>query len=273
MNQNVTVVRGTNEKPASSEAIANFFAKQTRYHGQFFVGYPIIGTPEGRYPIDALWVSPDTGIVIFDLIEGKDPGKFQERQDDAANKLEAKLKAHRELMSKRQLLVPINTISFAPAITNPSRFSGDGYFLCNLENLEETLDQLHREHENGLYEVTLSAIQNISTIRKNRTKRIVEREDSRGGKLKRLEDSIATLDNIQGKAVIETVVGVQRIRGLAGSGKTIVLALKAAYLHAQHPEWRIAVTFNTRSLKGQFRRLINTFSIEQTGEEPDWENL
>jgi len=63
---------------------------------------------------------------------------------------------------------------------------------------------------------------------------------------------------------------VQRIRGLAGSGKTIVLALKAAYLHTQYPEWRIAVTFQTRSLKGQFRRLINNFCIEQGGEEPDW---
>jgi len=60
---------------------------------------------------------------------------------------------------------------------------------------------------------------------------------------------------------------------LAGSGKTIVLALKAAYLHAQHPEWKIAVTFNTRSLKGQFRQLINTFYIEQTNEEPDWDNI
>ena len=88
-----------------------------------------------------------------------------------------------------------------------------------------------------------------------------------------MEDSIANLDNLQGRAVIETVEGVQRIRGLAGSGKTIVLALKAAYLHDQHPDWKIAVTFNTRSLKGQFRQLINTFSIEQTNEEPDWDNV
>ena len=87
-----------------------------------------------------------------------------------------------------------------------------------------------------------------------------------------LENAIATLDNTQSKAVIETIEGVQRIRGLAGSGKTIVLALKAAYLHAQNPEWRIGVTFNTRSLKGQFQRLINTFTIA-AGREPDWENL
>ena len=51
------------------------------------------------------------------------------------------------------------------------------------------------------------------------------------------------------------------------------MALKAAYLHAQHPEWRIAVTFNTRSLKGYFRRLIEKFSLEQTKEYPDWSNL
>ncbi len=66
---------------------------------------------------------------------------------------------------------------------------------------------------------------------------------------------------------------MQRIRGLAGSGKTIVLALKVAYLHMQNPDWRIGVTFNTRSLKEQFKRLINNFTIEQTGAEPDWENI
>jgi superfamily I DNA and RNA helicase len=91
--------------------------------------------------------------------------------------------------------------------------------------------------------------------------------------LKRLEDSIATLDHRQNRAVIETIDGVQRIRGLAGSGKTIVLALKAAYLHTQHPNWRIAVTFHTRALKGQFKRLINNFCIEQSGEEPDWTRI
>ncbi|WP_198143766.1 MULTISPECIES: hypothetical protein [Burkholderia cepacia complex] len=91
--------------------------------------------------------------------------------------------------------------------------------------------------------------------------------------MRRLEDSIANLDSRQSEAVIETVDGVQRIRGLAGSGKTIVLALKVAYLHAQHPDWKIAVTFNTRSLKEQFRKLINNFTIEQTSEEPDWNQI
>ncbi|GAB4062096.1 hypothetical protein GCM10028777_00740 [Angustibacter speluncae] len=49
-----------------------------------------------------------------------------------------------------------------------------------------------------------------------------------------------------------------------------MLALKAAYLHTTRPDWNIAVTFNTRSLSDQFRRLINNFTIAQAQEEPDW---
>jgi superfamily I DNA and RNA helicase len=60
---------------------------------------------------------------------------------------------------------------------------------------------------------------------------------------------------------------------LAGSGKTIVLALKVAYLHAKNPDWRIAVTFNSRSLKNQLKHFITLFTIEHTNEEPDWDKI
>lgn len=268
------IIRGTNDKPVASQALADFFTGKAWFEGQLLIGYPIIGTPEGKHAIDAVWVTPDKGVVIFDLIEGNNPGDFDARQDDAANKLEARLKTHRELMKRRNLLINIHAISVAPGIADVGRFAKDGYHLANLDTLAQVIKSLEwPESDELVYRATLSAIQSISTIRSARTKRVVIKEDSRGAKLKRLEDAIATLDNLQGKAVLETVEGVQRIRGLAGSGKTIVLALKAAYLHAQHPDWRIAITFNTRSLKGQFERLITNFAIEQTGEEPDWNNL
>ena len=274
MSHSLSIIRGTNDKPASSQALVKFFSEQPDCDGNLFVGYPIIGTSEGRHPIDALLVSPEKGIVIFDLVGGTEPGDYGLRQDDAANKLEARLKTHSDLMRRRDLLVRIHTVSFAPGVNEPGKHADEDYPLANLETLPKTLQDFEwTDREENAYEAALSVIQSISTIRKSKAKRHVTQKDSRGAKLKRLEDSIATLDNLQGKAVIETVEGVQRIRGLAGSGKTIVLALKAAYLHAQHPEWRIAVTFNTRSLKGQFRRLINNFSLEQTGEEPDWDNL
>ena len=267
----VSITRGTSRKPVSSEKLVGLFSQQTDLSGQLFIGYPIISTPEGGRPIDALWISADKGIVVFDLIEGTDTSDYGLRQDDTANKLEAKLRTHRELMDRRKLRIPIHAISFAPGVNNQS-VSAD-YPLANATSLLRELEAFTWGGAGEVYKRAVSAIESISTIRQSRTRRTINREDSRGAKLKRLEDAIATLDQTQSKAVIETVEGVQRIRGLAGSGKTIVLALKAAYLHALHPDWRIAITFNTRSLKGLFRRLIEKFYFAQMEEDPDWENL
>lgn len=267
----VSITRGTSRKPVSSEKLVNLLSRQPDLSGQLFIGYPIIRSPEGGRPIDALWISADKGIVIFDLIEGTDTSDYGLRQDDTANKLEAKLRTHRELMDRRKLRIPIHAISFAPGVNNQS-VSAD-YPLANATSLLQALEAFTWGGDGEIYKRAVSAIESISTIRQSRTRRTINRENSRGAKLKRLEDAIATLDQTQSKAVIETVEGVQRIRGLAGSGKTIVLALKAAYLHALHPDWRIAVTFNTRSLKGLFHRLIEKFYFAQMEEEPDWKNL
>src|SRR6266568_8474682 len=52
---------------------------------------------------------------IFNLVEGRDLGNFMEAQDDSANKLEAKLRGHRNLMKGRHLQVSISVLTFAPA--------------------------------------------------------------------------------------------------------------------------------------------------------------
>lgn len=269
----VEIVRGATRKPGSSQMLADAIARQRNLSGQLFIGYPTIATPEGPHTIDALLLSRDKGVIIFDLIEGSMISGYQDRQDDSANNLEARLRIHRELMERRRLLIPIHVISFAPGTTLQEDTYSHDYLIANASNLIEKLDEFEWENANDvIYQSSLSAIEGISTIRKNTTKRNIEKINSRGAKLRELENSIATLDPRQSKAVIETVEGVQRIRGLAGSGKTIVLALKAAYLHTNHPEWRIAVTFNTRSLKGQFQRLIRNFCIEQ-GRDVDEDKL
>ena len=268
----VTIITGTTKKPIASESLKSFFQVHTELEGYLYIGYPIIGTVDGAYPIDGLWISPNKGLVVFNLIEGKDVENYQDEQDDCANKIEAKLKGYRQLMQKRTLCVVPNVVTYAPALRKNDT-EDEFYPLCiNDKELEEYIDTLTWEND-SYYEKLVSVLQAISSIRKGKKRRETTNPESRGAKLRNLEDSIANLDNRQSRAVIETVDGVQRIRGLAGSGKTIVLALKAAYLHAQHPDWKIAVTFNTRSLKGQLRQLINTFYIEQTSEEPDWENI
>ena len=271
----IDIVRGTSPKPVASRSLADLMSRETDFSGQFFIGFPVIATPEGPHLIDALLISADKGIILFDLIEGSNAGDYRSRQDDSANILEARLKTHRELMERRNLLIDIHTISFGPGFSSLySQVQDDYYPIVDSSSLMPELKKFEwKKPDRVVYEKALAAIESISAIRKSGVKRTIRQKDSRGDKLKNLEDSVATLDHEQSRAVIETVEGVQRIRGLAGSGKTIVLALKAAYLHAQHPEWSIGVTFNTRSLKGHFRRLIERFTLEQTGEEPDWDYL
>lgn len=67
----VTIITGTTQKPTSSDLLKSFFQRHNELDGYLYIGYPIIGTVDGAYPIDSLWVSPDKGLVIFNLIEGK----------------------------------------------------------------------------------------------------------------------------------------------------------------------------------------------------------
>lgn len=266
----IETVWGSTEKPVSSNRLAEVLSAEGDLAGVLYIGYPIIGTPEGSFPIDALFISPLKGIVLIDLVEGKTLTDYARLQDDSYNKMLAKLLQHPALIRKRELQVKPKTLTFAPAITQLP--NDDEHPICNSENVVSAIKSLDNI-DNQYFPTLVAVIQAISTLRRGRKKRELRQAESRGAKIKQLEDSIANLDSQQSAAVVETFEGVQRIRGLAGCGKTIVLALKVAYLHARHPDWLIAVTFNTRSLKKQFERLITTFVLEQANEEPDWEKI
>ena len=269
----LTVVRGPTNKPASSTCLIDILSNQDALCGRLFVGFPIIRTRPDPRTIDAMLVSPDRGIVLFDLIEGHCPGNFAQRQDDAANSLESRLRMYPELLHRRSLKMEISTLSFAPAL--PSDITDDhGYVVKTRSSLTHALLSIEcPEYASRTYRFALSALENVSNLRTHRTCRKVDEKDSRGYKLKKLEESIVTLDSGQSRAVVETVDGVQRIRGISGSGKTLVLALKAAYLHALNPDWKIAVTLYKPALEGQFRDHIQKFMLEQTGMVPEWSKL
>ena len=258
----------TRDKPASSQALATAVKKCSFTEGQLFFGYPIVKTLNGPFTIDALLISPKNGIVAIDLIEGEILDNYDSRQDDIANKLESRLRMENKLFKGRKLRVPINTLSFTGRGLTDRLPEKPVHPLVSQDSLQSTIDKFQWDDPDRetLYHIVLSTIENLKGIRASTQKRIISIPQSLGAKLKKLEDTLATLDHQQGKAVLSTVEGVQRIRGLAGSGKTIVLALKAAYLHTQHSDWRIAVTFHTRSLKSLFRRLITNFCLEQSGE-------
>ena len=60
--------KGITKKPATSEKLVHFFEK-SKYDGYLYIGYPILFTGDDSITVDALWVSREHGIIIFDLIE------------------------------------------------------------------------------------------------------------------------------------------------------------------------------------------------------------
>lgn len=263
----VKIIRGANEKIASAEDLVSFF-ENFEDDGFLYLGYPIIGSVEGALNLDAIYISEKYGIIAFDLVESTVYEDREDIRDEIYNKLEIKLKDYKALVKKRNLMVEINVVTYANTWNNIDE--DDVIISPTHENLKRYLDNI--EWGNPEYfNVLLQSIQAVTKIRNNPKRKNVTKENSKGAILKKLEETIANLDHKQSAAIIETVNGPQRIRGLAGSGKTIVLALKVAYLHVKNRDWKIAVTFNTRALKKQFEDLITRFTFELSKEEVDWD--
>lgn len=78
-------------------------------------------------------------------------------------------------------------------------------------------------------------------------------------------------DDAQRLAAMQLPPGPQRIRGLAGTGKTIVLCLKAAITHKKFPNFKILYLFNTQSLYQHVQNLISKYYTLEAKRAPDFE--
>ncbi len=252
--------------------------KSINITGSLYIGYPVLATADEKITVDALLVSQEHSAIIFSFHQSvplkEDSGSWdnlREEQDRLYSAIEANLKRHDTLRDGRRLNVKITTITLFPNIPF-SLEENDEYVFTDLDGIKTRLDGIPPLDER-IMAALQAALQRVTTIRPRKKRETATTPNSRGAIIKGIEQGIANLDQWQKMAAIESPEGPQRIRGLAGSGKTVVLALKAAYLHAQHPDWIIAVTFFSRSLYQQIQDLIRRFSFEHQGDEPNWDNL
>ncbi len=246
--------------------------------GILYLGYPVLASADERVFVDALLVSGECGLTAFQIADSQPSSADEwapilEDQDRLYSLLESHLRRHDALRAGRRLLVDIHTVTvFGGAVQLPTAVRPDDGLYAAIANVPGLLADFS-PLDTDLLRALQGALQHVSTIKPAKRRDGVVRTDSRGAILKRIEKGIANLDQWQRQAAIETPEGPQRIRGLAGSGKTIVLALKAAYLHAKHPDWRVVVTFHSRALYQQFEDLITRFTFEQTDDKPDLTQL
>lgn len=92
---------------------------------------------------------------------------------------------------------------------------------------------------------------------------------TRAAVLANLQQQFSQLDLQQERIGKQIPPGPQRIRGIAGSGKTVVLCQKAALMHLKYPDWDIALVFFSRSLYeqivAQLDKWLRRFSNDEIG--------
>ena len=101
--------------------------------------------------------------------------------------------------------------------------------------------------------------------------------NSRRHVIQQVRSRLSQLDLQQEKIGKQIPNGMQRIRGVAGSGKTVLLCQKAALMSVKYPEWKIALVFFSRSLYDsitqQVDKWIRYYTQDRTGYELEKSNL
>lgn len=270
------VVQGESRNRAAAEQLASALSRVVDV-GVLYLGYPVLATADDRVDIDALLVTREHGLIAL-LLSDKVPRSAEEwdevvaEQDRLYAVLEGYLSRYEGLRAGRRLAVTPSTATvFASNPTERIDLSGEGFYgeLGDLGPWLGTLPAISETAEHNVH----AALQRVTTIKPRKKRAQVASSDSRGAKIKSIEKGIANLDRWQKQAAIESPDGPQRIRGLAGSGKTVVLALKAAYWHTTHPEWKIAITFHSRALYQQIDDLVTRFTFEHINDRPDPERM
>jgi len=263
--------------------------------GYIYFKYPISSSSKNEIP-DIVIADKEYGIVIINLYDWyyedikyitSDIWNINDEEmdnpflilDDYATSLKSNFQSQRLLRNK----INVNRVVIFPLITDEnilfSKMQGiniEPYYEkiifgkglnLNYEDLWMKKSNLYNE-EADLFIAIMQGAGPLNTLKR------IEREktyEKIGDAIKHINHKINVLAEEQHIAAIQIPDGPQRIRGMAGTGKTIILTMKAAYIHAYEPKAKILYTFHTQALYNQIMDLISKFYRSLKGTEPDWD--
>jgi len=236
-----------------------------------------------KYP-SLMLISPYHGIIIFQCSD------LSRLNTNKANNLDSEVShifsliyskliksKNKELkINRMQLAVNLETVLFLPNLNKKSKnMEMESKMLSSEPEITNLLDDLEGEK---LSQVAINEILTIlegskGIIKPKERNLNEEMENTKAFLINKLETEIANFDKKQKYAALSQLEGPQRIRGLAGSGKTIILAMKAALLHLKYPNKKILYTFKTKSLYDYIKRLIRRFYKQYHDQDLNWKNV
>lgn len=189
-------------------------------------------------------------------------------------------KENKVLLPISPLLVFLqNTQKEVDNFTNPN---GDSITVKTLskdrfeQSLKDFFASLYQEGTSFLvsdvnYDKAMSVLEGTDTLRKKQP--AIKALTSKNDFIQKSLEETFKLDETQRQVAMQLANGPQRIRGLAGTGKTVILCLKAAIAHQEFPDYKILFLFHTRSMYLQIRELIAKYYTREAKQPVNWENV
>ncbi|MUK40970.1 hypothetical protein GNP61_05290 [Aliivibrio fischeri] len=237
-----------------------------------FLEYPLYKDDDDSVVMtQILLLSPKHGVVIIystELPRAEQHSLNQEinKLDKIAGHITSKLFKNDKLRSGLMgLSIPVHAVLFAKNIDDISRLESKYILLNSNADLITLLNTNKTDVSDTLIKETLSSLQGAKGLLRP-TERHVERyeDNTKVAKIHQVESKILQFDNEQQDGYIPAIDGPHRIRGLAGSGKTVILTMKVVQTLLRENNRNISVlyTFSTRSLYQHVKRLIHRFFRE-----------
>jgi len=274
-----------NRDPAGRDLVA-FLAENDARLGLadavLYYDFPTYADYEAvAYKPDALLLSPAHGVVAIRIGIEATRGEwnaFDESLGQFCSILIGRLIKSRPLRKDRSnLRFDVAPLLYFPGGHAPN-IDAESLVATSRQGFEDALNGLSEAQDAPLTMDQLSEARSVIEGAKALTRaqrRNVENPERTpiAAALAALEAEIANFDEHQRRAALVTIEGAQRIRGLAGSGKTVILAMKAAHLHLTNPDANILLTFYTKSLRASLTTLITRFFRHYKDEDPDWDRV
>lgn len=281
---------------AVEEALSKSFLK-------LFYRYPNTREGDGK-KIDLVSISADIGVRAFSVFDYKiediksiDGQTWVTSKDIRSKPVREARSAEQSLMrqfEKRdellegefdaELLIDVSGYIAFPNIERdefeakfdlPQEVLDRIIFSNELKSSTRLISKLTEGSENSVSDESLRhvlAVMKFSDLLSGNQLNVIDSPQTKGELAQSIKNRLKCITDEQFKIGFERPDDPQRIRGIAGSGKTVVMALRAAIIHYQE-DWKICVTFRNHGLYQTHRNLITEFykSISGGGS-PDWGN-
>lgn len=246
--------------------------------GVLYYGWPRFQDYEAiSHQVDLALLSARTGLFLIRVLSNATDHKIAEADESiaqAAATAEAQMLKSALLRGKnRKLKFSVVPIIYAPGIRSELETQSE-----MLQSEAELFAFVRACDDQRLADDDLDEARSVLEGAKALSRAVRRRIDDPSTKpaaaaFAKLEEEIAKFDAQQRHVALTNLRCPQRIRGLAGSGKTIILAMKAALAHVENPSAKILVTYYTRSLRDHLTRSITRFYRHFAEGEPNWKNI